>query len=190
MYNNKLIIIASVLLAVGTAVPLCAEASGKEERAEIKDVAKDTSITAAIKAKYLLEDSIKVLDVHIQTVNGKVTLTGEAPDRETIKLAESIAAGTDGVVAVVSNLKLNKDTKKEHSTLGNLIPDATITAAVKSAFIADSRIKAFNIHVETTNGKVTLTGTVPDAETIAHVKEVASQIDGVKEVNSKLRRSK
>jgi len=42
---------------------------------------------------------------------------------------------------------------------GEYVDDAWITTKVKSELIADSDTKAGNINVETSNGKVTLTGT-------------------------------
>jgi len=64
--------------------------------------------------------------------------------------------------------------------------DSEITAAVKSKFVADSKVSALDIHVETTNGVVTLTGTTKSSAEKAEAIKVARQTSGVKRVVSKL----
>ncbi len=78
-------------------------------------------------------------------------------------------------------------TQSEKSTVKNMISDSAITASIKSDFLADSAINGLGIHVETTNGIVTLTGTVPSGDMKARAESIAQSTNGVKEVVSKLR---
>lgn len=77
--------------------------------------------------------------------------------------------------------------KEPGSTVRNIIPDSAITASIKSDFLADKAINGLSIHVETINGVVTLTGTVPNSEMKMRAESIAQSTDGVKEVISKLR---
>ena len=73
---------------------------------------------------------------------------------------------------------------------GNAIADATanarITAAVKTKLVGDSGLSAFKIDVDTTDGVVTLSGTVPTYEAIAKAMSLAWDTDGVHKVISTL----
>ena len=64
----------------------------------------DASITAAIKAKYLVDDTLKGLDISVDTVQGVVTLTGPVQSDTAKELATQIAQGVDGVVRVDNQL--------------------------------------------------------------------------------------
>lgn len=65
--------------------------------------------------------------------------------------------------------------------------DATITARVKTALLNDQQVSAAKIDVSTTNGVVTMSGTVRSKAEEARAIEVARQTPGVKDVVSKLK---
>ena len=64
--------------------------------------------------------------------------------------------------------------------------DVTITAKVNAAFVADDKLKATQINVDTREGRVTLTGQAPDAQSRARATTLASAVDGVKQVDNQL----
>lgn len=64
--------------------------------------------------------------------------------------------------------------------------DAATTAAVKSALALNKHFSSFDINVETTNNKVTLTGQVPTAGDRQAVEEVARSTKGVSDVVNNL----
>ena len=64
--------------------------------------------------------------------------------------------------------------------------DATITARVKTALLNDQQISATKIDVTTSNGVVTMSGTVRSRAEEARAIEVARQTPGVKDVKSTL----
>lgn len=75
---------------------------------------------------------------------------------------------------------------EEHSTARNVISDTAITAAIKSKFAADNELNALDIKVETTNGKVTLSGKVNNSEAAERAISIARNTDGVSKVVYKL----
>lgn len=64
--------------------------------------------------------------------------------------------------------------------------DMAITAKVNAALVADDKLKATQINVDTKEGQVTLTGQAPDAQSRERATTLASAVDGVKHVNNQL----
>lgn len=68
--------------------------------------------------------------------------------------------------------------------------DTAITAKVKSALLADSKIKSTDINVETNKGEVILSGFVDSDLQIDQAIKVAGNVDGVKKVTNKMKARK
>lgn len=64
--------------------------------------------------------------------------------------------------------------------------DARTTATIKAKFVTDSDLSALSISVNTTNGVVTLSGTVSSYELIGKAMLLALETEGVREVVSTL----
>ncbi len=64
----------------------------------------DATITAAVKSKYLLDDTLKGLQISVDTDQGVVSLTGTVQNDAAKELATQIAQGTEGVVRVDNQL--------------------------------------------------------------------------------------
>jgi len=64
--------------------------------------------------------------------------------------------------------------------------DPGVTTAVKSKLAADNTVKAYQIDVDTKDGVVTLTGTVPTAAARDRALELARGTDGVTRVEDRL----
>lgn len=65
---------------------------------------KDAAITTSIKAKYLADDTLKGLDISVDTEQGVVMLTGSVQSDAAKDLAEQIARDVDGVTGVNNEL--------------------------------------------------------------------------------------
>ncbi len=64
----------------------------------------DAAITTSIKGKYLADDTLKGLDISVETQHGVVTLTGSVQSDSAKELATTIAQGVDGVTSVNNQL--------------------------------------------------------------------------------------
>lgn len=64
----------------------------------------DAAITTSIKGKYLVDDTLKGLDISVDTVQGVVTLTGPVQSDTAKELATQIAENVEGVVRVDNQL--------------------------------------------------------------------------------------
>jgi len=92
----------------------CDQASQKQASKEVREqsavVAKtidDAAITAKVKTALLAEPGIPSADISVETVAGKVTLTGKVPDRAQAERAIQVAATVEGVTGVDNRLAVN-----------------------------------------------------------------------------------
>jgi osmotically-inducible protein OsmY len=66
-------------------------------------------------------------------------------------------------------------------------PDAAITASVRNAFANDRTFRSMDIHVETQDAVVSLSGYVRSVEDIARAGDLAREVNGVAAVRNGLR---
>jgi osmotically-inducible protein OsmY len=71
-------------------------------------------------------------------------------------------------------------------TAGQYVDDTTITARVKSAIIQHPELKARQIHVETFQGTVQLSGFIDSSKEKLKSEELARNIAGVRSVKNNL----
>jgi hyperosmotically inducible protein len=74
--------------------------------------------------------------------------------------------------------------KGDNQTVAGKADDTWITTKVKSEFAANKMVKATDISVSTTEGVVTLTGSVATAKEKSHAVAIAKKIKGVKSVDA------
>ena len=76
------------------------------------------------------------------------------------------------------------------SEAGQAIKDATadgrVSAAIKAKLVKDPDLSAWDIHVSTTDGVVTLSGTVSSPDLVGKAMELALDTDGARQVISTL----
>jgi hypothetical protein len=80
--------------------------------------------------------------------------------------------------------------REKANQAGKAISDATadsrVTGAIKAKLVRDSELSAWDIHVSTTDGVVTLSGTVASPELIGKAMALALETDGARQVISTL----
>jgi osmotically-inducible protein OsmY len=75
---------------------------------------------------------------------------------------------------------------KTHESTGEYLDDSAITTKVKSSILGDSKLKVFQISVQTFKGIVQLSGFVNSSEVSARATELTRTVKGVKMVNNSL----
>ena len=87
-----------------------ANAGQAAERAanDVSDKVKDAAITTAVNAKLAQDKSLSALRIDVDTVNGRVSLRGTAPDPAARERATTLASAVDGVVSVDNQLTVGK----------------------------------------------------------------------------------
>lgn len=90
-----------------------AKAELKDAKEAVKDAAvlvgaaaTDATITTKINAALVADDQLKALKIDVDTNDGKVVLTGAAPDADSRERATSLAKAVDGVVDVDNRLSV------------------------------------------------------------------------------------
>lgn len=72
------------------------------------DKVKDASITAAVNAQLAADPKLSTLQIDVDTVGGKVMLSGTAPDASSREHAATLASRVDGVVGVDNRLSVER----------------------------------------------------------------------------------
>lgn len=116
------------------------------------------SNTAALRES--VESKLGVLHLTPQDIQEELTRSGQVVRRTAQDLGRAVADNT---------------------------ADLRITAAIKARYVTEPRLSALRISVNCTEGRVTLSGTVPSMEDISRAMLIAMEADrGVREVVSTL----
>jgi hyperosmotically inducible periplasmic protein len=114
---------------------------------------------AAKSAKDTVEEKLRVLDLRTNDIKEELAKTGRVIRKKAGEAGKAIADAT---------------------------ADARTTGAIKTKLLASKDLSALSISVNTTEGIVTLSGSVPNSDSIAKAMLLAMETDGVKEVISTL----
>ena len=79
--------------------------SGSDERSST-ELAKDTAITTAVKARHMDDPTVNMFEIGVRTVNGQVTLTGTVGSYAARNQAYRLARQVDGVTSVVNQIRV------------------------------------------------------------------------------------
>lgn len=169
----------------GLAVALFAAAAmtfaGCSSTQSTVDQIDDSAITASVKARMAADPDVEAHEIDVDTVDGKVTLTGKVSNTAVRSEAVRLARNTEGVLAVRDNLTVGSG-----PTVGESIDDFGITASVKAKLAEDPAVKARDIDVDTVEGVVTLTGKVQTWAERSRAQEIAQETHGVRGVKNRL----
>jgi hyperosmotically inducible protein len=73
---------------------------------QLEPYARDIEITAKVKAKLTADPEINPLRIDVDTLDGRVTLSGKVRTERQREEAEALARGTEGVLEVVNLLEV------------------------------------------------------------------------------------
>ncbi len=105
---------------------------------------------------------------------------------------ETASKKVDGSVAEVKSAtkELGADASaaatKAAGAISGTAKDLAITAKVNAALAADDKLSAISVNVDTTDGRVALNGTAPDAPSRDRAKTLAAAVEGVVAVDNRL----
>jgi osmotically-inducible protein OsmY len=98
--TNSLTVIAGALLIV-VSLGACAAISGRETGTQYVD---DATLTTRVKADIVKDQSLKGFEIHVETMQDTVQLSGFVDTAQQKNQAGQIAAGGTGVIAVRNNI--------------------------------------------------------------------------------------
>lgn len=115
---------------------------------------------------YALSPYLRANDLKVVVHSGKATLTGKVDENVNKELAKEIALGVSGIKEVDNQIVVQADYQPKITVqnYGQVIDDATVTAAVKSRLAWSKNIDSMAIRVETKSGRVALTGTAANSD--------------------------
>ncbi len=128
------------------------------------------------------------------------TLTPRLPLMGALALAVALAACTkhdddrtagqklDSAIAETKQAGNDAKAKADQAmaSTSEAVNDATIVTKINAALMADDKLKARKIDVNSTDGRVTLSGTAPDAGSLNRASSLAWAVNGVHAVNNQL----
>jgi hyperosmotically inducible protein len=85
-----------------------AAAKANDAASTFGDVVSDGALTAKIKSKMALDDSIRARAINVDTSGATVTLRGTVRSTDERERAERLAAETEGVTRVVNRLQVKR----------------------------------------------------------------------------------
>jgi osmotically-inducible protein OsmY len=95
-------------------------------------------------------------------------------------------AGVDAQRAREVGAEVGEKTAAVASQAKAALDDGALTAKIKSKMALDDSVKALNIHVDTTNGIVTVSGTARSEAERQRALQLAKETNGVREVVDRL----
>ena len=147
----------------------------------------DAGITVKVKAKLASDSTVKATQINVDTRDRIATLSGTVDSEAAKAQALALARGTEGVADVVDNLTLTATQSADAGrSVGQVVDDASITAAVKSKLMTDSVVGALKIDVDTKDGIVSLNGPVKTQSEKDTALRIARETSGVKDVRDNL----
>lgn len=171
---------AAVLAAATMAMSGCATGPAYESNAQAVD---DATITANVKAALLQDPDTRASNISVNTIHGRVDLTGFVNSRREGDEAEHDARNVAGVRSVNDELQINAG----GPVVGRATDDRTITEDVRSALASNPQTQSARIQVSTSAGVVQLAGFVDTEEQRAEAGSIARSVQGVRHVDNDLR---
>ena len=141
----------------------------------------DSAITAIVKSKLAVDNETSSANINVDTKGGVVTLTGVVTTQGNKEQAERIARNTEGVTRVINNITVETDSEQDGAVAGMAASDLAILSKIKTRYVAEDVIGA---KVEVSDGVVTLTGAVENAQIRVRAENIARATSGVKSVNN------
>lgn len=139
---------------------------------------------------YALSPYLRASDIKVSAHAGKVTLTGTVEESVNKDLAKEIALGVKGVTEVDNRIVVQSDYiapgRSSERSYGEVVDDATITAAVKSKLLWSKHTNGLTTDVDTKWSKVTLKGTADSGATKDLATNLALNTRGVASVDNQL----
>ena len=118
------------------------------------------------------------------TVITALALVGCGKSEEELTLGQR--ADTNIAQAEQSMRDMGQEARQRMERAGDAIGDAAISAQVNAALAKDPQLSALDIDVDTTAGRVKLSGTAPTPEARDRATQLAASVSGVQSVDNLL----
>ncbi|MDH0749332.1 BON domain-containing protein [Pseudomonas sp. GD03842] len=183
MYPFKRVALAVTAAGLLGLTPLLAHAAQSDLQAQLTQARQEGSIWTA----FALNRHLSPFNIGVKVEQGTATLTGKVENQVDKDLAAQIAGDTQGIDNVDNQLQIDPQVAAEPGTKANMaqrFDDATLVATIKSKLLWNSVTEGLNIEVAAAQGVVTLKGQARDADAKLLAGSLASNTEGVTDVNN------
>jgi osmotically-inducible protein OsmY len=183
MHPLKKIALAITTSSLLGMTPVVAQAAQGDLPTQLQQARQEGSIWTA----FALNRHLSPFNISVQVEQGTATLKGKVENQVDKDLATQIASDVQGINKVENLLEIDPQVASEPGTKANMaqrFDDATLTATIKSKLLWNSVTEGLNIEVSANQGVVTLKGQAKDADAKQLAGSLASNTDGVTEVNN------
>jgi osmotically-inducible protein OsmY len=166
----------------------------------------DTGITTQVQSRFYQEQDLRGRDITVRTNDGIVTLTGTVESEEARRRAVNVAQTVEGVTRVDDRLRVDEARARDEArddraraTTGqeprgerqgedHEVNAGWVTTQINARYFASRDVSPWNVDVTTTSdGVVTLSGTVGSEQGRQEAVRIARETDGVRRVDDRLR---
>ena len=137
------------------------------------------SQVSEIQMRLQKDPNLKNNRIEVTVANGVATLKGTV-DSDAEKAEASRLASVSGIVGIDNRLEVGS------SGLAQAVSDSAVTASIKEKLEASEMNRFDGVAVRTTNGVVTLAGSVQSETAMKKVLDIAHDADGVTRVDNNL----
>jgi osmotically-inducible protein OsmY len=183
MQPLKKIALAMAAASLIGITPIAAQAAPGDLQTQLAQARQEGSIWTA----FALNRHLSPFNIGVKVEQGTAVLTGKVENQVDKDLATQIASDSQGINKVDNQLQIDPQVAAEPGTKANMaqrFDDATLTATIKSKLLWNSVTEGLNIEVAAAQGVVTLKGQAKDADAKQLAGSLASNTDGVTEVNN------
>ena len=168
---------AAALVAMFLAISATAVAVAGEDRA------RDAALTERVKTALASDNALAGRDIEVETRDGVVQLSGfvDSEDQRTAALMR--ARSVQGVQEVRNDLSLRDDTRPTNRPV---VADTVIAAKVRNGLEGADLGSESEVNVEVSKGVVQLSGFVSTPQEKARAGDVASAVEGVRDVENQI----
>lgn len=189
-------VVAAIMLSTGTALAGGSEHESTDNTAaHLKQEARDAWLQGKLETALLFNEHLNSFNIDTEVEHGTAFLTGEVESGIDKDLAGEVAKSIDGIDEVENDLTISpkaaanarsSESYKEKSEWRRAIANATLTAKVKSKLLLNDHTSGMDINVDSSNGVVTLSGTVDSREEADLAVQIAQNVDDTQQVNDHL----
>lgn len=200
--SGRLVLAVVVLAVLGGACSQPPEAPGPAQRAgaaidravaTVQDELAEASLKARVRVALLEQMRTAGMEISADVSGSVVTLTGRVGSATGRELAEQVARAVSGVTEVRNRLVVAPGTPpaaplaRAVAEAEREVADALLETRVKARLLDQMGRPGFAIEVEATDGVLSLSGQVPDAERRDLALRITREVSGVRGVRDLLR---
>ncbi|WP_438866094.1 BON domain-containing protein [Pseudomonas abieticivorans] len=182
---KKLALACAVTLPMG--LVSCGVQAAQADQGSVASQLDAARQEGSIWTSFALNKHLSPFKIQVGVHDGTAVLKGQVETQVDRELAEQIALDTSGINKVDNQLVIDPALAEQNpapQTISRRVEDATLTATIKSKLLWNSMTQALDTTVDTKDGVVTLKGHAQTADAKLLAGDLATNTDGVTEVNN------